>query len=143
MAEASRRSVILRLELERGAVDAVAQPALFLRTVGEDVPQVPLAARADDLGANHAVRHVAMLLDRAFLRPGEARPARAAVELGLALEQRLTARGAEILTGRLVLLVLAGERALGAMLAQDAVLLGRQLRAPLGIGKVHLLLRHE
>src|SRR5688500_14659826 len=139
MARSAWRSVILRLEVERGAVDAVAQAALVARTVLENVAQVPFAARADHFGADHAVRGVAMLLDRAVLGAGEARPARAAVELGVALEQRLPAPGADVFAGGLVLLVLAGEGPLGAGLPQHLVLLGRQLRAPLGVGQVHLL----
>src|SRR5688500_2772018 len=139
MARSAWRSVILRLEVERGAVDAVAQAALVARTVLENVAQVPFAARADHFGADHAVRQVAMLLDRAVLGAGEARPARPAVELGVAFEQRLAATGADVLAGSLVSLVLAGEGPLGAAPAQDVRLRRRQLRAPLGIGQVHLL----
>src|SRR6478735_12567300 len=121
----ANRSVILRLEVERGAVDAIAQPAPVVRTVGEHVAEVPLAARAGHLGADHAVRRVAELVDHAGLGPpGEARPARAAIVLVVALEQRLPAPGAGIFARGLVLLVLAGERALGAVLAEDLVLLG-------------------
>src|SRR5690606_33327505 len=82
----------------------------------------------------------AMLLDRLVRdRAHEARPARTAVVLVRALEQRLSAPGAEICAGCLVLLVFAGERALGAVLAQDPVLLRRQPLAPLGVGEDHLV----
>src|SRR5690606_38176797 len=122
------------------AVDAVAQSAFFARTVGEHVPEVAFAARTDDFGANHAVRHVAVLLDRSVLsRAGEAGPAGSAVELGFAFEQRLTASGANIFAVRFVLFVLAGESPLGAAFAQHAILLRRQPLAPFGIGQVHLL----
>src|SRR5687767_9683733 len=143
MAAPAPASVILRLELQGGAVDAVAQPALIARAVVEDVTQVPLAARADDLGADHAVRGVAMLLDRAVFGAHEARPARAAVELGTAFEQGLPAPGAGIFAGSFVLLVLAGERPLGAVLTQDLVLLRRQPLAPFGIGQVDLVGQRE
>src|SRR5688500_10742221 len=110
MARPDWRSVILRLEVERGAVDAVAQPALLGRTVGKHVPEMALAARAGHFGADHAAGRVAMLADRAVPgRPHEAGPARAAVKLVPALEQRLPAPGADVRAGRLVLLVLAGE----------------------------------
>ena len=95
-------SRILRLEVERGAVDAIAQPAFLARAVGENVAQVPFALRADDFGADHAVADVAMLLDRAFSgRAAEAGPAGAGIELGVAFEQRLAARGADVLAGAL------------------------------------------
>src|SRR5690554_4328072 len=126
MAGDARGSVFLRLELERGAVDAISQPAPIARAVGEHMPQMPFAARTDHFGADHSVRGVAVLLDGVrFDRPCKARPARTAVELGIALEQRLTAPGADVLAGSLVLLVLAGERPLGARLSQNLVLLGR------------------
>src|SRR5690554_2195409 len=135
MAPRPRASVFLRLELERCAVDAIAQAALVARPVWEHMPEMAFASRANHLGAHHPVRHVAVLVDRAVLRrAGEAGPARTTVEFGFALEQRLPAGGADIFAWRLVLLVLAGERALGSALTQDAVLLRRQPLAPLGIG---------
>src|SRR5688572_21410198 len=116
MAALVPRSVILRLELERGAVDAVAQP-VGPRSVGKDVAEMALAARAQHFGPDHAVRGIAEFVDHpAFGGLGEARPARAAVELVLAFEQRLAASGADILAGGLVVLILAGERALGPVL---------------------------
>ena len=45
------------LEIQRGRVDAVTQPRRA-RAVGEHVPQVPAAAGAADLGADHAVAAV-------------------------------------------------------------------------------------
>src|SRR5690606_8743101 len=135
-----RFSVILRLELERGAVHAVSQPALLARTVRKYMPEMAFAARTDHFGADHAVRGIAVLFDRAlFGRPREARPARAAVELGVAREQRLPACGADVFSRGLVLLVLAGESPFSARLAQDLVLLRRQPFAPLGVGQYQLL----
>ena len=58
----------------------------------------------------------------------ERRPAGAGIELGVRGEQRRSAADAAIGSLRVVVPVLAGERALGAFLARDPVLLGSQLR---------------
>src|SRR5438445_13185776 len=77
----------LRVQLDRGAVDAVAQ-AGWLGAVVKDVAQVPAAIRARDLGPDHEVRVVRRLLDGSSLRRGvEARPATVGIELRLRLEQ--------------------------------------------------------
>src|SRR5690606_10825313 len=103
-----------------------------------------LAPRADDFGSGHAVRCVAVLLDRVIARRlDEARPSGARVEFVVALEQRLPAAGAEVLARGLVLLILAGEGALGAALAQHGILLRRQPLAPFGVGEVDLLVGHH
>src|SRR4051812_44236965 len=97
------------------------------------------AALADDLGPAHPVRRVVPDLDRlGELRLGEARPARAGVELRLGVEQLRAAGGAAVDAVLVVVPVLAGERALGALLAQHLVLLGRELLAPLGVGLLNL-----
>src|SRR5690606_19285752 len=99
---------------------------------------------ADDFGADHAVRGVDVLRDRAALgRFDEARPAGAGIELVVAFEQGLAAPGTHVLAGSLVLLVLPGEGALGSTLAQHGVLLGRQPLAPLSVGKADLLVAHR
>src|SRR5947208_3635043 len=69
------------VELEGAAVDAVAEPGR-VRPVLEDVAQMAAAARAQHLGADHAVAHVALGLDGLVARRRvEARPARARLEL--------------------------------------------------------------
>src|ERR1700757_4974908 len=91
------------------------------------------ALRAQDLGADHAVAMVPLFVDMAFRsRLGEARPAAAGVELGIGLEQGLPATGTDIGAGFGLILVLARERPLGRLLAQDRVLHRRQFLAPLG-----------
>jgi hypothetical protein len=69
-------------EPERSGVDAVAQPARFAGTVGEDMSQVAIAVGGTNFGANHTVGCVALLDDViGFDRFGEAGPAAAALEL--------------------------------------------------------------
>src|SRR3954452_9779688 len=137
---AGRRLRLLRLQVQRAAIDAVAHPACVAGAVVEDVAQVAAAARADDLRADHAVRAVLAQLDRlGDSRLGEARPARAALELRVGAEQLGAAAGA--LEHAVVLGegVLAGERRLGRLAAQHGVLLRRQLLAPLRVCLLDLL----
>ncbi len=76
-----RERLALGGEGQGGGVDAVAQPR-GRRAVGEDVALVAAAARADRLGAHHAVAGVADQLQvRQVVGLGEARPAGAALEL--------------------------------------------------------------
>src|SRR5262245_17551607 len=96
--------------------------------------QVRAAALAVHLGALHEVTVVVLGLD--VLRIGgrrEARPAAAGVELGLGIEEHVTAAHAAIRAILVVVPVAAGEGALGPLLARDPVLLRRQLLTPLGI----------
>src|SRR5207247_205456 len=92
-----------------------------------------VAVRAQDFSADHAVADIALLVDMAVHgRRGEARPAAAGIELGVGFEQRLAAAGAGISALAVLVLILAGERPLGRLLAQHGVLHRRQLLAPLG-----------
>src|SRR4051812_12944816 len=97
------------------------------------------AVRARHLGADHPVARVRLLVDRIVARRGVERgPAAAGVVLRLGGEQLRAAAGAAV---RAVLedgVVLAAERPFGALLAQDAVLLGAQLGPPLGFGLLDL-----
>src|SRR5260370_14618668 len=92
------------------------------------------AAPAVNFGAQHTEGAVFGLADGVVERLIETRPAGAALELRLRGEQRQVAAGAG--EGALTMLFQerARSRALGAFLAQDLILLRRQLRAPLGIG---------
>ena len=104
-----------RVELHRAGVHAVAQPAAVARAVLEHVPEVAAAALADDLGADHPVRDVALDLDGlGHLRLGEARPARARLELRVGVEQLRAAAGTAVDAVLVVVPVLPGERPLGA-----------------------------
>src|SRR6266550_2809399 len=124
--------LLLGVELDRGAVDAVAQ-AGRLRAVVEHVSQVPAAVRARHLGPGHEQRSVGRLLDRrVFRRLVEARPAAVRVELGVRLEKLGPAPRAQVHAWGAGLTVLARERALRPLLAQHVVLHGSQLCLPLG-----------
>src|SRR4051794_12063992 len=79
-----------RHELERHAVVAIAL-AGRLRAVVEDVALVALAARAMVFGARHDQQEVGLLLEVAGNVVVEARPAGAALELGLRPEERQVA----------------------------------------------------
>src|SRR3954453_7077367 len=134
---------VARIELERARVDAVAEAARVTRAVFEHVPEVAAAVAAGDLGAAHGRRVVGARLDRGGNgRLGEARPARAGVELGRGREQLRAAARTAIDAVLLDVPVLAGERALRAALAQYLVLLGGELLAPLVVGLVDLLGSH-
>src|SRR5689334_16037926 len=126
-----------RMEHQREAVHAIAQ-AGRLRAVVEDVAEMAAAAAAMHLGAQHAEGTVLGGADGVFERLVEARPAGPAFELGIGGEQRQVATGAGEDALAMLLEERAGAGALGALLAQDLVLLRRQLRAPLGVGLLDL-----
>ena len=123
------------VELKRARVDAVALAARSGAVV-EDVAEVRPAPPARDLRADHEVAPVAVELDVLGVhRVGEARPSGAGVELGVRREELGAASGADV--GAVVLRVdeLAGERTLGALPAQDVVLVRREAGAPLLVGR--------
>src|SRR5829696_9153238 len=137
------RAPSTRVEVEAAGIHAVAL-AGGPRAVREHMAEVTTTALADDLLAHHAVRDVALDLDRVGdQRLGEARPAGARVELGRRVEQLGTTTGAAVHAVVVTVPVLPGEGALGARLSQHLVLLGVQLFAPLGIGLRHWIRRHK
>src|SRR5579883_675744 len=86
---------------------------------------------AQDLGADHAVAVVGLLIDMALLRGlRKARPAAAGIEFGVGLEQHLAAAGADIAARALLMLILAGERPFGRLFAQHRILHRCQLAPP-------------
>ena len=104
------------------------------------MPEVAAAAGAHDLGADHDVRAVLAGLDGlAEHGVGEARPAGARVELRVGAEQLVAAAGTAVDAVALLVDVLAGERGLGGRVAQDLVLVGVELCAPLLVGLLDLL----
>src|SRR6266481_8266209 len=121
------------VEHQRKAVHAVAQ-AGRLRSVVENVTEMAAAAAAMNFGPQHPQGPVFGLADRVLERLIKTRPAGAALEFRLRSEQRQVAAGA----GEDALAMLPEQRArsrtLGALLAQDVLLLRRQLRAPFRIG---------
>ena len=115
-------------EFERGRVEAVAQ-ARRRGAVGEDVAEMSVAAGAAYLGARHAPAAVDDLPDMVRVeRAGEARPAGAALELAVGLEQGQPAQAAGVDAARLVVEEGAAKGPLGAVLQDHLPLLGRQRR---------------
>src|ERR1700756_522819 len=97
------------------------------------------AFRAHDLGPHHPVARVRLLLDRlAARRRRERRPAAARVVLRVRLEQLGPAARAAVRPGLEDVVVLAREWRLCSLAAEDVVLLGRQLGAPLRLGLLDL-----
>ncbi len=129
-----------RLQLERGGVDAEALAAAVGRAVVEDVAEVAAAARADDLGADHAVGGVGPQLDGlGHGGLGEARPARARLETSSRRRTARAAAAAVVHAGGLLVGVAAGEGRLGRLAAEHGVALGVELGAPLLVGLLDLL----
>ena len=121
-------------ERQRLGVHAVAQ-SRRPRPVVEDVPEVAVAAGAEDLDPPHAVAAV-LFGDDVLVgdRLEEARPAGAGIELRVRGEERQTAADAGVDALPLVVEERAAERPLGALAARDLELLAGQQLAPLGVG---------
>src|ERR1700752_3000585 len=100
--------------------------------------EMAAAAAAMHLDPRHAVGGFFGAAERVVERLPEAGPAGAAVELGVGGEQRQVAAGAGEDALAMLLEQRARPRPLGAVLAQDIVLLRRQLRAPFGVGLLDL-----
>ena len=118
--------VALLGEAQRHRVEAVAiagRPG----AIGKHVAEVAAAARADLLGAQHAVAGIAQQLDvRVSVRLEKAGPAGAGIELGAGAEQRQAAEPAGVDAMLVVVQKHAAERRLGAVLQQHALLVGRE-----------------
>src|ERR1700738_3958273 len=121
------------MEYQRKAVHAVAQ-AGRLWPIVENVTEMAAAAAAVDFGPQHPKGAVFGLADGVVERLIKTRPAGAALEFRLRGEQRQVAAGAGEDAPAMLLEQRARSRTLGALLAQDLVLLRRQLRAPFRIG---------
>src|ERR1700730_14462153 len=120
-------------EIHRHAVDAIALMG-GRRAVVEDVPEMTATGRAVSLGAYHAEAAIDRRLSRALHGLVEARPAGAALELALGLEQRRAAAGAGEMAGPLLQKQGAASRRLGAVAAHAVILLGRQEPPPFRVG---------
>ena len=125
-AAAGRRGLVLRREVQRDTVDAVAQAGLG-GAVGEDVAEMPAALGTVHLGTDHAELAVDAGLDGARDLAEEARPAAAAVVLGARIVDGRAAAGAAVDAGALLEIQLAAAGALGAVLAQNVARLRAQL----------------
>ena len=95
---------------------------------------MPIALAAARFDAAHAVRMIGIFLDRAV--PNgliEARPAAAGIEFGIGHKERIAATGAAIQSEAMLMQMRPGAGALGAMLAQDSVLLWCEAGLPINI----------
>src|SRR5712671_4128121 len=126
-----------RMEDQRKAVHAVAQ-AGRLRPIVEDVTEMAAAAAAVNFSPRHPKGAVFRLADGVVERLIKTRPAGAALEFRLRGEQRQVAAGAGEDALAMLLEQRARSRTLGALLAQDFILLRRQLRAPFRISLLDL-----
>ena len=102
--------------------------------VVKDMPQVAVAASAEDLGTGHAERYIAYLGD--VLRGEwhvEAGPAGAGVELRAGGKERQAAAGTEIDPILVVIEQVAAEGSLGPLGPQNAVGSRAKLLLPLGV----------
>src|SRR3954454_969173 len=125
------------MEHEAKAVDAIAQPG-WLGSIIEDMAEMAATAAAMHLGPRHAEGAVLGLAERVFQRLIEARPAGAAFEFGVGRKQRQVAAGAGEDALAMLLEQRARARPLGAFLAQDLILLRRELGTPFGVGLLDL-----
>src|SRR5260370_25682920 len=92
------------------------------------------------LDALHPVADVALGGDGAWVGGSrEAGPAAAALELLLGAKELGAAARAKVAAGLVVVPERAGERALGGLLPKHAILLGRQLAAPLLVALLDLV----
>src|SRR6202011_2306748 len=100
--------------------------------VREDVAEAAAAICADHLGTDHPETDIGLLVDRILVRGRVERgPAAAGVVLRLRAEELRPATGAAVGARLEGLVVFARERRFRALLAQDPILLGRQLCTPL------------
>src|SRR5229473_2465934 len=121
------------MEYQGKAIHAVAQ-AGRLRPIVEDVTEMAAATAAVNFGPQHPESPVFGFANGVLQRLVETRPAGTALEFRLRGEQRQVAAGAGEDALAMLLEQRARSRPLGAFLAQDFVLLRRQLRAPLRVG---------
>jgi hypothetical protein len=121
-----------RLEFQRHPVHAVAQ-AGGRRAVVEHVAEMAEAPPAMQLGEGCKEATVCLGLDRIGQRIKEARPARAAFELGIGGKQRQIATCASEDALAVLTVERAGARTFGAVIAQDVVLRRRQALAPVRV----------
>src|SRR6266545_1071692 len=131
---ACARRRLARLERERRRIDAITKPGRR-RPVGKDMTQVRVADVADDLGALHSHRGVALLAYVGGIERLEvARPAATRIELGIRREQRRAAANAAIDAGLVMVNVCAAAGRLRSRMTCHLVLQRIELPPPLGVG---------
>src|SRR6185312_847684 len=113
-------------EAQRGRIDAIAQAAFGAWAIGKEMSEMAVAIAGANLGPDHAVAGVAVFDDILRLdRPGEARPAGAAVEFVDRGEERLAGHHVDVDPGLLVVPIGVVEGPLRPVLLGHAELLGR------------------
>ena len=118
-------------KLQGHRVDAIALVA-WRWSVIENVPQVSIAAGAQQFDAAHTVTVIRSLANVCRVKfPMKTWPATTRVELALRAEQRVVTADTVIVPGFNMVAVLSAERGLGTGLAGHTVLFGIQLILPL------------
>ena len=98
--------------------------------------EMAVAFGAADFDARHPVADIANFDDGVIIgRADEAGPARPRVIFGIAGEKQAAAPRAMIVARGFIVIVDAGKRAFGAVLAQDIILFGRKACLPFGVGE--------
>ena len=125
-------------QIERDRIHAVAS-ACRIWTIRKNVTEVGVTARADHFSSK-ASRTVIILGRNTLVAdgPGEARPAGTRFILRLGAEQLVSATRTAVGPISLAVVVLAGEGPLRSLLPAHLVLLGSELRPPLGLALRHL-----
>ena len=117
-------------ESQRSRIDAVAQAAAISRAIREHKVEVAVAMGRANLGATHAVRSVAELVDVGrHDRLRETRPAAARLELVGRSEQRLARDDVDVDAGLLIAEVGAATGAFGRVLVPCATVRRQLCRA--------------
>ena len=129
---------LLRIELQRDTIDAVAKPGR-VRAVWEDVAKMRVTTAADDLGPFAKQRVVRLFVDRRTVqRFPERRPSGAGIKLVRGIKQLRIAAHASKQSG-LFREVVMRERALRGRLPGDAVGLVRKLFAPFPVSFLYFV----
>jgi hypothetical protein len=118
------------LEAEYYTINAVPEPGRG-RPIFENMAQMTATLAAVGFRANHPKTAVRRGLDRALEWGEKAGPSRAALELALSLEQRLTAADTAESAGPVLAEQCAGSGRLGGMTTQDRILLRCEYSPPL------------
>lgn len=130
-----KKSVRIWFKSHGSTVHAISQ-AGFCRTIGENMPEMPVTGRATHFDPPHAEAIVFDLGDCVAVgRYREAWPAATTVELAFGIKQFAAATGAEKFTFAIFRVQRASESPLGASFAQHMILFGRQFLPPLFVAQ--------
>src|SRR6266404_3725201 len=134
---------LLRLEVERRRVHAVAQPS-GPGTIRKHVSQMRIAAGTARLGASHAITGVSVFADVLAVGGGkEARPSGSRIKFRLRAKEQCATADAVVRPVVVFVPILSGESALGAATAGHLILLRGELLLPLGFGLGDLVILAE